>query len=1621
MKKSKTRKIKLIQRIISSVLAVMLITGNVSFDSLQVKAESAPGNIELSREVATEGMVLLENKNDALPIASDETVALFGKTQIDFVKGGGGSGDVTVSYVRNLLQGMQMKENDKKVKIYKPLADEYTQWRNNGNKNEMPLTNDKVKEVAKNSGTAVVAIGRYSNEGSDRSASKGDYYLSNDEIKMLQQVNDAGFDKFIVVLNVGGIVDTSWVDDYDKLDSVLLAWQPGMEGGLAVADILVGDVNPSGKLTDTFAKDFMDYPTSETFLEDQQYVRYTEDIFVGYRWFETFDPDYEKVNYEFGYGLSYTTFDINVKEVDDSDGTIDVTVDVTNTGDTAGKEVVQLYYRAPQGVLGKPAMELAGFAKTGLLEKGETETLTITFNIDDMASYDDTGKQQKSAYILEEGDYEIFVGNSVRNAKENGAVHTLHMDYQIVEQLTEELKPKQLDKRLLADGSYENLDMYEGWGIPVYADGRYTEIQAEDFTKKHVHAIMDFNDDSSICGMKIYTSDTGTNRWLTYVLDVEEAGSYDLTLGVSNTKNTFANGLAVYVEDLSAPIKPVSIPGTGGKWNIQETSPATIELPEGKSVLKIEFTLHNAWDDIFDYFKLVKSDNPIPEEPGPYHQVTAQETTKIEAEDFSTKHSVVDIESINAGDDKGGTSLKNLHTAGYWVNYGLEVAEAGTYKITMRSANGLGDIVNGANAYVGWTKQNNFRLDLPYTGVSGNQWFNFIDLETGTINLPEGKCVLKFIVNSQMGNLNYFTLEKLPENSTQRATSEMSDTSAAKRTTASVRAGRRIMFREVAEDVTLMDEFVSQLSDYEVANLLGGQSTVLPGGTGSIGNSLKYGIPATETVDGPAGIRLNVSCTAWPCSTLLACTWDVALIERLGKAVGVEAAENGADIWLAPGMNIHRNPLCGRNFEYYSEDPVVTGKIAAAITKGVQSQNVGITVKHFIANNKETARNNSDSRISERAIREIYLKGFEIAIKEADPWCVMSTYNSINGVETSESYALLTTILRDEWGFDGLVMSDWWNDSTQYRETLAGNDLKMADGKPNHLVSALKAGFITREDMEICAKRVLNLILKSNAMNRLIPEPVVHNITGSEISRVKAVEWVEKSSGIGTESCEDEDGGLNTTGTYEDRFISYYVDVEKTGLYEVKSRLATVSGSAEMKLFIDDQEIGLIKTSHNSGGWQKWFTTEGAAVEIPAGQHEFKVLFVSGSLNVNWFDFALLEERADKKELEELIASVDNLTKEEYTSDSWQKLEEELKEAQDVMELAAASQTMVDDSKAALQTAIDGLEKKPVPPVVDGLKNSIAKAEKEVIPNKDIYTTESYSKFADALNAAKKVLLDANSAQEAVNQAEKDLLAAISSLQRKPVQPSGDEKPTQQELLDLQTQINRSGNYKKENYDLKSWNEYTKVLADARKIYGDQNATKEQINAALISLKNAESKLQKIVKASKVTVTTIGLATNQKTTTIYTTKGKKVTIKGVVSPAKAAQGVTYTSKNKKIAKVSKSGVITGLKSGTTKIVITSKDKNKSKTITIKVQKKAEKVKSLSVTSKKKIALKRGKTTQIKTRVSPVKTTDRVTYKSGRTKVATVDKAGKITAKKKGTAKITVKCGSKSVEIKLTVK
>ena len=213
-------------------------------------------------------------------------------------------------------------------------------------------------------------------------------------------------------------------------------------------------------------------------------------------------------------------------------------------------------------------------------------------------------------------------------------------------------------------------------------------------------------------------------------------------------------------------------------------------------------------------------------------------------------------------------------------------------------------------------------------------------------------------------------------------------------------------------------------------------------------------------------------------STLLAAIWDGELVCKVGAAAAAEVKENNISVWLAPAVNIHRNPLCGRNFEYYSEDPLLTGRLAGAMVRGIQSQNVAATVKHFACNNKETNRKYSDSRLSQRALREIYLKAFEIILREEQPWAIMSSYNVVNGRRASESRELLTTILREEWGYAGLVMSDWWTRGEHYKEILAGNDLKMANGYPERVEEAMKLGAVNRSDLKSCARRVLELILE---------------------------------------------------------------------------------------------------------------------------------------------------------------------------------------------------------------------------------------------------------------------------------------------------------------------------------------------------------------------------------------------------------------------------------------------------------------------------------------------------------------------------------------------------------------
>lgn len=766
------------------------------------KVTGSPEHAALSRKAAGEGMVLLKNRLHTLPLTRGTRVALFGKATIEYIKGGGGSGDVFCAYIRNVYDGFSQKEAEGKVSVFKPTVEFYKEYVKEASKriptraqiekiwdkvNAMSFCKEKddiiydtfasmhvaeahmpdelIAEAAANADIAIITLSRFSAEGVDRKAIPGDYYLSDTEKSLIDRVA-AAFPNTVIVLNSGAVVDCEYFADNEKVGAIISGWQGGLEGGMAIADIICGDVNPSGKLADTIPDSYDSYQNAQEFLTGFEHLDYFDDIYVGYRYFETIPGAAEKVRYPFGFGLSYTDFEFSGAFCGESDGKIVAAVTVKNIGKVPGKEVVQLYYSAPQGKLGKPAKELAAFKKTKLLSPGESEAIALSFDIGDMASFDDLGKIKESAFVLEKGTYSFYLGNSVR------ATEKLRYDFVLSEDIiTKESKPLcrpfKLEKRLLADGSFENLPT----GEPVYTRGTHTSIEA-----------------------------------------------------------------------------------------------------------------------------------------------TAPKDT--------------------------------------------------------------------------------------------------------------------------------------------------------------------IMFDEVGENITL-DEFIKQFTVDELIDFVGGHQNQ-PGvcNTGAFGGMKRLDVPPVPTADGPAGLRLNASTgvptTAWPCATLLACTWNTELIEE----VGAELRENNLGVWLAPAMNIHRNPLCGRNFEYFSEDPLLAGKCCAADVRGIQSQKIAASVKHFACNNRESNRFECDSRVSERALREIYLRGFEICVKEADPWTIMSSYNLINGCHTSVSHELLTEMLRNEWGFKGMVTTDWGVHSNHSDEVLAGNDVKMGDGEPEELKAAFENGKITRADLETSVKRILELTMK---------------------------------------------------------------------------------------------------------------------------------------------------------------------------------------------------------------------------------------------------------------------------------------------------------------------------------------------------------------------------------------------------------------------------------------------------------------------------------------------------------------------------------------------------------------
>ena len=832
-------------------------------------------NAQLSKEAAEEGMVLLENENQALPLSQGSKAALFGTGSYGTIKGGTGSGDVYNRYTISVYDALTSTYNisnmawwgeylktfeEKKAQAAEEKKDndyvKYTQGRFGGADSflaiDQALTqSDMDKAKAGGVTTAFYTVSRVSGEGADRTIGKGDYELSEVEYNNIKLIAK-NFDKCVVLLNVGGVVDTKFFSEIEGVDGLVLMSQAGMEGGNALADILTGKTTPSGKLTDTWAKNYSDYPAATTIGDndgDNKQEDYKEGIYVGYRYFDTFNIT---PAYEFGYGKSYTSFDVAPLTVAADENNVSVTVNVTNTGDTySGKEVVEVYFSAPDGSIEKPYQELAGFAKTDNLAPGESQKLTVTYKTTEMSSYDEA----KAAYVMEDGDYIVRVGDSSRNTKVAGV---LTLDKDVV--------TEQLSNQLTLDKNWKDL------------------------------------------------SKTGKTPY-----------SY---------------------KDEAAQIKAA----------------ARIALPSAK----------------------IKTEN---------------NASKI--------------------DEKKVTTY-------------LTADAAKDYKAAEN------EVVETVDAVPANTK--------------------LIDVYDGKVS---------------------------------------------------------------------MESFVASLDDTQLANLANGISGASTSGdtwgadansvTGAAGETSQLyfnslGIPNTVEADGPAGIRVTAEttdkdgnavynyCTAFPIGTLLAQTWNTDLVNRVGKAIGEEMVEIGVTLWLAPGMNIHRDPLCGRNFEYYSEDPALTGYVGSAITAGVQSnKGVGVTIKHYITNNQETNRSAVNTSVSERTLREIYLKGFEMVVKSAQPMAIMSSYNKVNGTYACENFDLLTSVPRGEWGFDGMVMTDWGAGNRAGVDTMmhAGNDLVMPGRTQDRMIAALQGNpvgttadpnldkALVRGDIQKCVSRVLTMIMRSSQFGKM--------------------------------------------------------------------------------------------------------------------------------------------------------------------------------------------------------------------------------------------------------------------------------------------------------------------------------------------------------------------------------------------------------------------------------------------------------------------------------------------------------------------------------------------------------
>ncbi len=818
------------------------------------------------RRIAGECMVLLEN-DGTLPLSGPQKVALYGNGARATVKGGTGSGEVNSRYSVSVEQGLEeagftvttkawLAQQDRVIQeewnAY--MADIHQRAEAMGIPDFFVLFNEHFipKALApfqKAEGdVAIYVLGRNSGEGSDRCAEEGDYELSQAEIQLLTQLGQS-YKKVILLLNLGGVINAATLKSIPGISAMMLISQSGNMGGHIVADVLLGKSIPSGRLTDTWAANYMDYPSSATFSHNNgnwndEY--YTDGIFVGYRYFDTFNVT---PVYPFGYGLNYTSFNMETLGASADEKTVSVTVRVTNTGKFAGREVVQVYGSAPRDGLEKPMQVLCGFGKTKLLQPGESQELKVSFDLTNLESYDPA----KAAYVLEAGEYVIRVGV---NSRATHVAAVLQLDATVETKKVKNICP---------------------------LDEEFDEI---------------------FCA--------GAACWKPENEEAEKAAAPVFSLSAGKIPT-------VTVEYAGEP-EPFAPAGTDHMITLEE-------VRDGKYTME----------------QLVS-------------QLTVEEMAEWCVGSARDNENVIGAASKAVPGAAGETSLALAHR-------------------------GVRDMVN-ADGPAGLRLIPHFRTDA------------------------EGK--------------------------------------------------------------------------------------LLPGGSAMGGMAENFAPKQERDVD------YYQYCTAIPIAWLLASSWDLELIEKCGDVVGAEMETFGVRIWLAPGMNIHRNPLCGRNFEYYSEDPLLSGLCAAADVRGVQKHpGVGTSIKHYFANNQEDNRMFVNAHIKERAIREIYLRNFGVCIEASQPMTIMTSYNLINGVHGANCYDSITCYAREECGFQGYVMTDWFTSNMRVSGAMAkpnpkypcassplciyaGNDVQMpgSEGNIEDIITAVQDGSLKLGYLQRCAAKLLEIDLK---------------------------------------------------------------------------------------------------------------------------------------------------------------------------------------------------------------------------------------------------------------------------------------------------------------------------------------------------------------------------------------------------------------------------------------------------------------------------------------------------------------------------------------------------------------